>query len=91
MIITGFFLMAIGKDILIMLSYLIFAIIITSAGTFAAVFYLHALKYQKRERFLPRTHYALNKSIRLRGLFRFIKIPHFSNMNNLIKSFKLAS
>jgi hypothetical protein len=90
-IITGLFVLAIKGNILIMLAYFILAIAVTFTGTLGAIYYLHALKYQNKTRLLPRIHNVLNKSFRLRDLFRFVRIPHFSSVNGVLKNFKLAS
>jgi hypothetical protein len=90
-IITGLFVLAIKSNIIAMFAYFILAIAVTFVGTLAAIYYLYALKYQNKERALPRIHNILNKSFRLRDLFKFIKIPHFSNVISTAKNFKLAS
>jgi hypothetical protein len=91
MSITGLFVLAIKSNILIMLTYLILAIVVTYAGTLAAIYYLHALKSQNKENLFLKTHNVLNKSFRLRDLFRFVRIPRFVSINSVLKSFKLAS
>jgi hypothetical protein len=90
-IITGLFLLAIGSNVLVIFSYLIAAIIVTYAGTLAAIYYLHALKYHSKEKHLPKIHRALNRTIRIRDLFRFIKIPYFSKAESVDKNYKLAA
>jgi hypothetical protein len=90
-IITGLFVFAIKGNILVMLAYFILAIVVTFAGTLGAIYYLHALKYQNKERMLPRIHNVLNKSFKLRNLFRFVRIPHLSSINSVLRNFKLAS
>jgi hypothetical protein len=89
--ITGLFLLAIGSNIIVIFSYLIAAIIVTYAGTLAAIYYLHALKYHNREKYLPKIHRALNRTIRVRDLFSFIKIPYFSKGGSVDKNYKLAA
>jgi hypothetical protein len=90
-IITGLFVLAIKSNILVMLAYFILAIAVTFAGTLGAIYYLHALKYQNKEKLLPKIHNVLNKSFKLRNLFNFVKIPRFSNIIDIAKNFKLAS
>lgn len=91
MTITGLFIFAIKSNFLIMFLLLIIAIAIMFAGTLAATYYLHALKFHSKKRLLPKIHILLNKSFKLRTLLRFAKIPHISILNNFKKNFKLAS
>lgn len=89
--ITGLFALAIKSNLLVMLMFFIFSVVIMFAGAFVTVYYLHALKYHNKKRLLPKIHNLLNKSFKLRALLRYIKIPHVSILNNLAKNFKLAS
>jgi hypothetical protein len=89
--ITGLFFLATKNNVLIVLLLLISAFAITLAGTVATIFYLHALKYQNGKRLLPRIHNLLNKSFKVRNIFRLIKIPRFSVFTSIARNFKLAS
>ncbi len=91
MIITGLFIIAIKSSILAMFLLFMLSVAIMFTGTFVAMYYLHALKYHHKKRLLPKIHNLLNKSFQFRSLLRYIKIPHISIFNNLVKNFKLAS
>lgn len=86
--IAGLFVLAIKSNILVMFLLFIFAVIIMFTGALAAVYYLHALKYQNKKRLLPKTHTFLNKSFKFRALFRFVKIYRISFLGNFIKNFR---
>ncbi len=89
--ITGLFVLAINSNILVILLLFIFAIAIMFAGTLAAAYYLHTIKYRKQKQFVSKAHNILNKSFKLRSLISFIRIPHISILNTLAKNFRLAS
>ncbi|MBF8250248.1 MAG: hypothetical protein HW400_849 [Candidatus Levybacteria bacterium] len=83
MIITGLFVLAIQSNILVMLLLFISAVVIMFIGTFAAIYYLHALKYQNQKRLLPGIHKLFNKSFKLRSIFRWINpAPFFHGIFN---------
>lgn len=84
--IAGLFVLAIKSNILVMFLLFIFAVVIMSIGAFAAVYYLHALKYQNKKRLLPKTHTLLNKSFKLRVFLHFINpAPFFCKVLNLFR------
>ena len=88
--ITGLFVFAIGKSFLIMLLSLILAFAITFAGSLASISYLYSLKYQNKKSVFTGIHGLFNKSFKLRGLLRFIKLPRIS-VPSIIKNLRLAS
>jgi len=88
--ITGLFILAIKSNFLIMLLLFVLAVTVTFIVSFASIKYLYVLKYQKRKSVFTKIHNLLNKSFRLRDLFRFIKLPRIS-IPNIVKTFKLAS
>jgi hypothetical protein len=88
--ITGLFVFAIGKSFLIMLLSLILAFAITFAGSLASISYLYSLKYQNKKSVFTGIHGLFNKSFKLRGLLRFIKLPSIS-VPSVIKNLRLAS
>jgi hypothetical protein len=90
MSITGLFVFAIRSSFIIMLLSLILAFAIMLIGTFSSIGYLYTLKYQNRKSAFTKIHNLLNKSFKLRNLFRFIRLPCFS-IPNIAKNFKLAS
>ncbi len=91
LIITGLFVLAINSNILVMLLLFIFAIMIMLAGTLAAAYYLHTIKYHKQRQFVSKAHNILNKSFKLRSLISLIRIPRISILNTFAKNFRLAS
>lgn len=91
MIITGLFIIAIKNNIFVMFFLLILSIVIMLIGTLAAAYYLHSLKYHKKNRFLPKTHNLLNKSFKLRTGLKFIKLPNVKRLLEFKLNFKLTS
>lgn len=90
-IVTVLFFLAIKAGILTIFLLLILAVTIVFISSLATVYYLHAIEYQDKKRILPKLHIFANKSWKLRSLFHFIRIPRLSIINNIAKSFKLAS
>ena len=91
MTITGLLVLAIKSNIVVMLLLFILAIAIMFIGTFVAVYHLHTLKYQNEKRLSSKIHNFLNKSFKLRTLFRFIKIPRIPFIAYFKKNFKFSS
>lgn len=74
MIITGLFIIAIKSNIFVMFFLLMLSIVIMFAGTLAATYYLHALRYHGKKQFLTKIHNFLNKSFKLRTLKKNFKL-----------------
>lgn len=98
MTITGLFVVGLRSKISVIPLLLILSFITTLATVIFTTYYLHTIKYHNKKHLFSKAHNFLNKSFKVRSLFRLIKsyasffLSQLKNFKNLTKrNLKFAS